>query len=381
MNWKIGGKSFFDVVLIRSNPILHELRVSKIMNSISKKHSVLVLGWDREGAHTSFELLRKNMFVKRLKIKAPYARIQLLLYYPLFWAWVFSNLIIYRPKIIHACDLDAIVPGYVFKKLFSTKLIFDNFDRYAMAFVPPKHRTIYSLVNIIEEMLAYKSDALITVSEDRLSSFGKYRPDHSEVIMNCPDSKAFEDKPISNADEHRNLILVYAGGIARDRGLLLINQAIENLRDVHLLLAGRVFDDTMKHLLRNPNIRYVGLIRSDKVLDLESVADVMPILYDPSVPINRVASPNKLFDAMMLGVPVITNVCKEIVNYVGCGVVAEYDLNGIENAILRLKNNPLLRREMGAKGRLAFEKMYNWAMMEKKLLRLYSQLLKESAFP
>jgi len=189
MNAKIGEKSPFDIVLIRSNSISYELRVSKITRSISKEYSLLILGWDREGSHISFESLGKNTFIKRLKIRAPYARIHLLLYYSLFWLWVFRNLLVYRPKVIHACDLDALVPSYVFKILFSTKLIFDNFDRYAMAFVSPKYRIIYPIINKIEEILAKNSDALITVSEERLSSFSKYVPKHTEVIMNCPDFK------------------------------------------------------------------------------------------------------------------------------------------------------------------------------------------------
>lgn len=40
---------------------------------------------------------------------------------------------------------------------------------------------------------------------------------------------------------------------------------------------------------------------------LERSADVIPLLYDLSLPINKVASPNKLFEAMMFGVPIVTN--------------------------------------------------------------------------
>ena len=67
---------------------------------------------------------------------------RLVLFFPLFWSWVFINLIIYRPKVVHACDLDVILPCYVYKKIFRKKLVFDIFDRYAMVFIPPRYKTL-----------------------------------------------------------------------------------------------------------------------------------------------------------------------------------------------------------------------------------------------
>jgi len=257
--------------------------------------------------------------------------------------------------------------------------VFDSFDRYAMAFIPPKHHMLYKFVNWLEALLAYRSDALITVSKERLLSFGRYRPKHIEVIMNCPRDKPEMLKLGSGSNKHANedLTLVYAGVISVKRGLHLIERALREIEGVRLILAGRVIDDIIDQLTRNPKIKYVGLLNYDAALKLQALADVIPVLYDPSIPINRVANPNKLFEAMMLGVPVITNVCDEIVNEVGCGLVVEYDSSSIKAAILRLKNNPSLRRRMGVRGRMAFEKIYNWSLMEKKLIRLYSRLLTE----
>ena len=370
--------SFYTAV-IRSNPISCDARAIKIIQSLSKKYKVIVLGWDREAIYGPFEFIGRNTIIKRFKLRAPYGKIQLVLFYPLFWTWVLINLFIYRPKIVHACDLDSLLPCYVFKVLFPTKLVFDSFDRYAMAFIPPKHHMLYKFVNWLEALLAYRSDALITVSKERLLSFGRYRPKHIEVIMNCPRDKPEMLKLGSGSNKHANedLTLVYAGVISVKRGLHLIERALREIEGVRLILAGRVIDDIIGQLTRNPKIKYVGLLNYDAALKLQALADVIPVLYDPSIPINRVANPNKLFEAMMLGVPVITNVCNEIVNEVGCGLVVEYDSSSIKAAILRLKNNPSLRRRMGVRGRMAFEKIYNWSLMEKKLIRLYSRLLTE----
>jgi glycosyltransferase involved in cell wall biosynthesis len=90
-----------------------------------------------------------------------------------------------------------------------------------------------------------------------------------------------------------------------------------------------------------------------------------------------VASPNKLFEAMMFGVPVITNVCRDIVVEAECGLIVNYDAKEVKRAILRFKNDPLLRKKLGMNGRQAFERKYNWATMEKRLINLHNCLCEE----
>lgn len=363
----------FDIAVIRSNPVTHDPRVRKVAQSLSKKYRVIVYAWDREGRYKSYETLDNMVHIKRLKVKAPYNRLSLLAFYPLFWIWVVCNLLILKPKIIHACDFDSLLPSYVFKVLFAGKLVFDSFDRYAMAFIPPKHRVIYPLVNTLEEILASKADALITVSTERLSTFGEHRPSYCEVIMNCPEDRSTMAKRVSRHHSEK-VVLVYAGTLSRDRGLTLLKKAIEGLEGTRLFLAGRIVDNAVGNTMHNSNIRYVGLLPHGDALELEASADIIPILYDPSVPINRVASPNKLFEAMMAGVPVISNVCRDIVRDTGCGLIADYDFKTVRDAIIKLRNSPSLREDLGSKGRLAFERQYNWTMMEERLFKLYDQL-------
>jgi glycosyltransferase involved in cell wall biosynthesis len=333
------------------------------------------LGWDREGKYKQSEFHGKNVVFKRFRLSAPYNRIQLVLFYPLFWAWIFSNLLACKPKVVHACDLDTLIPSYVFSELFSTKLVFDSFDRYALAFIPTKYRMLYKIVNAAEELLACNADALITVSEERLSTFGNHKPAHVEVVMNCAEDRLgpLSSGSTSNVKSKGDLTLVYAGAIAYRRGLVHLSKAIQGIKGANLILAGMIFDGCIKELLQNPNVHYVGLLQHDEALKLQLSADVIPILYDPAIPIASVANPTKLFEAMMLGKPVVTNVCEELVNQVGCGYVVDYDPASIRDALLRLNSSS--KQEMGYKARMAFEKTFNWECMEKKLLTLYDKML------
>jgi glycosyltransferase involved in cell wall biosynthesis len=374
------SKVYFDIALIRSGPIpaIGDPRVEKILKSLSKEFRIIALGWDRETNRYPLAY-KNNIVIKHIRLKAPYGKLWIIFYYPIFWIWIFINLFIYRPKAIYSCNLDTLIPSYIFKTLFSTKLIFDSFDKFAMAFISPNHRIVYSFIDTLENLLASKADALITVSSDRLYTFGRFKPRYYGIIMNCPEDKIKrirDDFSFIKNKYYNYFILVYAGAIRYNRGLLLLDQVIKNIRNVRLILAGRIREN-IEFILKNPNIEYLGVLEYDKTLSLMSIADAIPILYDPEVPINQVANPNKLFEAMMLGIPVITNVCKEIIEESGCGLVVEYNYESLKQAIQYFIDQPDIRKKMGSNGRKAFEEKYNWNIMEKKLLKIIRKTINE----
>ena len=132
------------------------------MRSLSKRYSTLVLGWNREGV--SKKIINDYIVdLKLFNMRAPFGKPSLVAYFPLFWIWILIKLFMYRPKVVHACDLDTVIPCYIYKIIFRKKLVFDVFDRYAMAYIPPKFKTLYSLVNLLEEIFAGKADVLINV--------------------------------------------------------------------------------------------------------------------------------------------------------------------------------------------------------------------------
>ena len=85
---------------------------------------------------------------------------------------------------------------------------------------------------------------------------------------------------------------------------------------------------------------------------------------------------NKTLEAMMCGIPIITNLSSEFVNEIGFGIIVEYgNIDQIRSAIIRLRDDPELRKRLGDNGRKAFLQKYNWDTMEKKLYDIYSNLI------
>jgi glycosyltransferase involved in cell wall biosynthesis len=109
------------------------------------------------------------------------------------------------------------------------------------------------------------------------------------------------------------------------------------------------------------------------------MAHAVAALYDPKVPNNRYAAPNKVFEAAMLSKPVIVSegtAIAELVRSTGFGLVVPYgDRTALREALERLMLSPAECEAMGARGRSAFESGFNWKVMEARLLEAYRSLL------
>ena len=147
---------------------------------------------------------------------------------------------------------------------------------------------------------------------------------------------------------------------------------------MRLVLAGRVADkELLDKMTELPNVKYVGLLERTESLKLEANSDAMVVLYDLWYRKNQLSSPNKIFEAMMCGIPLITNMEVNLVKKIDCGIIVQYNTDQVRDAIIKLRDDPELRTRLGNNGRKAFVEKYNWESMEKKLYQIYNNLLNE----
>lgn len=371
-----------DVVLVRASIVTHDPRVYKIVGSLSKRYSVLVLGWNREIVKKP--LKRYVVDLEEMNFKTPYGKPDaihfsyMIIYFAVFWAWVLMKLVRYKPKVVHACDLDVVLPCFLYKLIFRKKLVFDVFDRYGMTFIPATSKILYSTINFIEELFSKNADVLITISENSLKTFRK-RPKNAAIIMNYAADIASDTEKLNEREEKKDnvLRLVYTGGIKKGRSLENIAVAINNLKNVELIIAGMIVDKRLfDQIMTFPNVKYRGFLYPKDCLIFEANADVMIALYDLKIAWNSITTANKVFEAMMCGIPIITNVSPELVNKLDFGFMVDYDnITEIRKAVILLRDNSELRLRLGRNGRKAFLEKYNWTKMEKQLYEIYENLI------
>lgn len=246
-----------------------------------------------------------------------------------------------------------------------------------MPYVPKNRNALFriysSVVCSIEETFAKNSDALLGVSDKIFLTFRK-KPRRCITIMNCCTDRMINKSRV----ETNNFKLLFTSHIRQGRGLEILMNIVTDLKDIELIIAGKTRDmNLLDKITVIPNIRYVGLIEPDRLLDLEVRSHVLVALYDLNLqPIHKYGMANKILEAMMCGLPVITNIAQEIVKDTGCGIIVEYDNEEqIKEAIVRLKDNPEFREKLGENARNAFLQKYNWTNMEEKLFKIYEELL------
>lgn len=107
-------------------------------------------------------------------------------------------------------------------------------------------------------------------------------------------------------------------------------------------------------------------------------ADLLFALYNPRIPNNCYASPNKLFEAMLCGKPIIVNsgsTMTSIVRDTECGLIVPFgDPDAFREAVQQLREDPSLRDRLGTNARAAYENLFRWEIMEERLSSTYGDL-------
>jgi glycosyltransferase involved in cell wall biosynthesis len=156
--------------------------------------------------------------------------------------------------------------------------------------------------------------------------------------------------------------------------------AVDGIPDMRLVVAGHSpMQDEFEHYIKDKtNILYLGKVEHVKILELTYLSNCVVILYDPIIPNFAYASPNKMFDAMMCGKPIIaikgTHMAQILIEE-NCGLVIDSkNVDELRLAIARLKNNSTLAIKLGNNAKNAYKYKYNWAIMENRLSNIIKSL-------
>jgi glycosyltransferase involved in cell wall biosynthesis len=374
------------VLICRSNPIAPDPRVEKIARALDAGgHAVCALGWDQTGEFPLEEQLGEIQIL-RLRVKVRFGRGLRNVIHEIRWqaallTWLFRHRQAY--DIVHACDFDTVLPAWVSKRLWHKKVVYDIFDFYAdMLRATPRRVTVW--IRRVDLWVINRVDAVILADDSRIEQIAGSHPPRCEVIYNSPADALAEidisDSPAKNRPASSRLHLAYVGNLQFERGLLTMLDVLAHHPEWTLSLAGfggeeQQIRDLAKEL---PNITWYGRVPYQQALRLSAATDVLFATYDPAIPNHRYASPNKVFEAMMLGKPIIvarsTNMDR-MIESAGCGLVVEYgNAEALEAALGQLQADVELRQRLGVNARRAYETRYAWSNMQERLLKLYREI-------
>ncbi len=154
------------------------------------------------------------------------------------------------------------------------------------------------------------------------------------------------------------------------------------LVDVRLILAGPFETAETEKMVRQlagwQKVDYRGVISRSEVHEIMAVSQAGLLFFHPE-PNHVDAQPNKMFEYMSAGLPVLASdfpLWRQILEKAGAGKqVNPFDVKAIAGVIEWVLSNPVLAASMGEKGRQAVLTQYQWRHEERKLLKLYAELL------
>lgn len=203
------------------------------------------------------------------------------------------------------------------------------------------------------------------------------------LVRNVPRLEEFDRNRGPSADRPRERpnVVVYAGGLSRVRGLREMVSAVQLLPpklDARLLLLGSPTGEEARlelaRLKGTQGVEFGGWQSREALAQDLARAKIGLLLFHPA-PDHVLALPNKLFEYMAAGLPIVASdfpLWREIIEAERCGVLVDpLDPRSIADGIRLLLESPDEAHAMGQRGRAAVEQRYNWATESAGLLSLY----------
>jgi len=228
----------------------------------------------------------------------------------------------------------------------------------------------------LEELLSFKIADIVCVSSpiqaEIVQKKYKINPKKIRVIPNGIDTKLFS--PGNQRGD--KFTLCYCARLTKKKGPDILLEALKGISDVRLLMVG---DGPMRKELEETamqeglDVQFLGRIPNEEI----------PAVYHRShayvLPTHHEGSPKTLMEAMACDLPVISTDgfgVDEVFEDGVEGIKLYYgDVEGLREAILRLKNEPEKAQKMGKNGRSRVLKEYSFERLYERELAVLRELV------
>ena len=305
---------------------------------------------------------------------------------PLFYAEynirLFLFLLFHRSKLLLSNDLDTILPNYFISRLKGCKMVFDSHEYFTETPELVHRPKVQKVWKRIEGFVVPKLEEMITVCDSIADLFREKYGVKCHVIRNIPSRKALPpkgDKQALGLPANKHLLILQGSGINIQRGAEELVQAMTLLDDCFLMIIGGgdvlpVLKQMVEEQGITGRVRFFPRMPYAQMMACTQLAE-LGFCLDKDTNLNyRFSLPNKLFDFIQAGVPIVASHLTEIEK-----IIRQYDIG------LFIENHEpstiaaTIREALMDKDRIAVWKQnlsvaaqeLCWENEERKLLEIY----------
>ena len=246
---------------------------------------------------------------------------------------------------------------------------------------------------LIEGLYIRRADVVLTVNESIARRLARvYRIARPTVIPNTPTTQRVTRtnwlRKQTGLSEKLVLVL-YQGYLKKGRGCERLVAAMPDVDGAALVFLGEgplqsALEAQVRRLGLEGRVRFLPMVPPDELLRATASADVGACLIEGLTLSLRLALPNKLFEYLMAGLPVLASDLPELRRVVdGCDVgrlVNWRDPSALVEALREMVQHPERRARWASHAPRVLE-TFNWEAASERLQRIYRALLTASASP
>ncbi|GAB4172252.1 MAG: glycosyltransferase [Coleofasciculaceae cyanobacterium] len=299
----------------------------------------------------------------------------------------------FQAGIVHVHDLPCLKIGAILAQKWKVPLVYDAHEiYYEQNCLPIRSQR---LLERTEARYIDKVNLMITVNEAIAQYFqSKYSIAHPLVLMNCTNLPEKGIHPNARQElrcqlglDTNTTIILYQGWISNERNLdtLVKSAAFFPPNAVLVIIGYGAYEATLKQIVTEQNLEkqvfFLGKVPSDEILNFTAGADIGVIPYLPIDLNHELCSPNKFFEYVLAGVPIITHKLpffeQMAAQYGGVLVGDMSTANSIAEVINKLVNNTDKRTQLQQNLEQSSQ-VLNWKTEGEKLLAAYGSLGKST---
>ncbi|MDQ1296937.1 MAG: hypothetical protein QG611_916 [Bacteroidota bacterium] len=309
------------------------------------------------------------------------------LFYKFFNIRLFFFLLFHRYDLLVADDLDTLLPNFLVSGIKGIPLVYDSHEYFTGVPEIQKRYLVKLVWTSIEKMIFPRLKNVMTVCDSIAEKYESQYGIRPLTVRNI--SRSAENIPGYSRDElgiakEHLLLILQGGGINTDRGGEELIETLNVTDNVSLLIVGsgdvlETLKKRTEELNLSGRVRFIPKVPWYEMLKYTKSADAGVSLDKDTNPNYKFSLPNKLFDYISAGIPVIASDLIEIRRIVvenNCGIIIpSVTIDEISNAVKKLRDDRDLLNQL-KQNAVNASKYLNWEKESEKVIDFYSAVLR-----